>query len=88
MADFFEAGQNYIFYFYYENHMGFQQITGRVVSYEHPIVRVETNGLIRIINCSSNFFIEAIKRNPGEELEALELEKEILPKSRTGKKLP
>jgi len=81
MADFFEAGQNYIFYFYYENHMGFQQITGRVVSYEHPIVRVETNGLIRIINCSSNFFIEAIKRNPGEELEALELEKEILPKS-------
>ena len=76
MADFFEAGQNYIFYFYYENHMGFQQITGRVVSYEHPIVRVETNGLIRIINCSSNFFIEAIARKQGEELEELVLEKD------------
>jgi len=65
----------------YENQMGFQQITGWVVSCEHPIVRVETNGLIRITSRSSNFFIEAIKRNPAEELDALEVEKEILPKS-------
>ena len=76
MADLFEEGQSYIFYFYYGKKTGFQQISGQVVSYDHPFVKVETKGLIRIINCSSNFFIEAIARKQGEELEELVLEKD------------
>ena len=69
MGDLFEIGQNYIFYSYYGNKMGFQQISGRVISFEHPIVKIETNGLIRIINCSSAYFIEAIARSQTEEPE-------------------
>ena len=76
MDELFETGENYIFYFYYGDKQGFQHIGGRVLSYEHPFVRIETQGLIRIINCSSNYFIEAIARNPGEELEELVLERD------------
>jgi hypothetical protein len=78
MGDMFEIGENYIFYFYYGNKMGFRQIGGQVVSYDHPFVKVETKGLLRIINCSSSFFIEAISRSQGEELEELVLEKDRL----------
>jgi hypothetical protein len=78
MGEMFEIGENYIFYFYYGNKMGFRQIGGQVVSYDHPFVKVETKGLLRIINCSSNFFIEAISRAQGEELEELVLEKDRL----------
>jgi len=66
----------YIFYFYYDNKMDFQQISGRVVSYEYPFVKIETKGLIRIINCSSNFFIDAISRNQYDEIKELVLEKD------------
>ena len=72
----FEIGESYIFYFYYGSKLGFQQIGGRVVSYDHPFVRIETKGLFRIINCSSNYFIEAIARNRNEELEELMLERD------------
>jgi hypothetical protein len=56
--------------------MDFQQISGRVVSYEYPFVKIETKGLVSIINCSSNFFIEAISRNQGDEIKELVLEKD------------
>ena len=72
----FEIGQNYIFYFYYGNKLGFQHLGGTVVSYDHPLVRVETNGLLRIINCASSSFIEAISRNQSEEMEELVLERD------------
>lgn len=78
MDELFEIGENYVFYFYYGNNMGFQQIGGRVVSYDPPLVKIETSGLIRIINCSSNFFVEAITRNQGEEPEELKLEKDSI----------
>lgn len=76
MDEMFEIGKSYVFYFYYGNKVGSQQIGGQVVSYDHPFVKVETKGLFRIINCSSSFFIEAISRNQGEELEELVLEKD------------
>ena len=76
MGEMFEIGESYIFYFYYGNNMGIRQIGGQVVSYDHPFVKVETKGLLRVINCSSNFFIEAISRAQGEELEELKLEKD------------
>ena len=76
MDELFETGESYIFYFYYGEKLGFQQIRGQVVSCEPPFVKIETRGLVRIINCSSDFFVEAISRNQGEELEELELESE------------
>jgi hypothetical protein len=79
MDDLFEIGKNYVFYFYYGNKMGFQHMGGKVVSYDHPLVKVETKGLIRVINCASNAFIEAISRNQKEELAELELEKDSAP---------
>jgi hypothetical protein len=72
----FEIGKNYVFYFYHGNKMGFQHLDCQVVSYDHPLVKVETKGLFRIINCASSSFIEAISRNHREELEELELEKD------------
>lgn len=78
MDELFEIGENYIFYFYYGDKAGSQQLGGQVVSYDPPLVKIETSGLIRIINCSSNFFIEAISRNQGEELKELILEKDTL----------
>ena len=74
MTEFFEQGHSYIFYFYYGNRMGFQQISGQVVSYKHPIVKIETKGLIRIINCASNYFVEAISRHQSEETGELGIE--------------
>jgi hypothetical protein len=74
----FEIGKTYVFYFYYGGKMGFQQTGGQVVSYDHPLVKVETKGLFRIINCSSSFFVEAIARNPGEEPEELVLERDLV----------
>ena len=74
MDELFEIGKNYVFYFYYGNKMGFQHLSGQVVSYDHPLVKVETKGLFRVINCASNSFIEAISKNQKEELEELELE--------------
>ncbi len=78
MGEMFEIGENYLFYFYYGDNVGVQQAGGQVVSYDHPLVKVETKGLIRIINCASNFFIEAIARNPGEELAELVLERDSI----------
>ena len=74
----FEIGKTYVFYFNYGGKVGFQQTSGQVVSYDHPLVKVETKGLFRIINCSSSFFVEAIIRNPVEEPEELVLEKELV----------
>jgi len=78
MGDLFEVGATYVFYFYYGTEVGSQQMSGRVVAYEHPIVRIETQGLYHVINCSSSFFIEAILRKPvqDEELEDLVLERD------------
>lgn len=79
MAEMFEIGKNYIFYFYYGDKTDLQQIGGQVVSYDHPFVKVETKGLFRIINCSSNYFIEAISRNQSKEPEEeLVLERDSL----------
>ena len=76
MDELFEIGESYIFYFYYGNKVGFQQIGGQVVSYDHPFVKIETKGLFRIINCSSDYFVEAILRKQSEELEELVLERD------------
>lgn len=74
MENLFEIGKYYVFYFYYGNKMGFQHLGGQVVSYDHPLVKVETKGLFRIINCASNAFIEAVSRNQSEALEEVVLE--------------
>ena len=76
MGEIFEIGKNYVFYFYYGGKVGFQQTGGKVVAYDHPLVKVETQGLLRTINCLSSFFIEAISRNPSGELADLVFEKE------------
>ena len=76
MADMFEKGRNYIFYFYYGEETGFKQISGQVVSYEPPFVKIDTDGLTRVIYCSSNFFVEAVSRNQIEEVDELVLERD------------
>jgi hypothetical protein len=60
MEALFEKGKTYTFYFGGER--ADQQISGEVVSYDSPLVKIETEGLIRIINCSSSMFIEAVVR--------------------------
>ncbi|CAB1075058.1 hypothetical protein D1AOALGA4SA_2878 [Olavius algarvensis Delta 1 endosymbiont] len=78
MGDLFEVGATYVFYFYYGNEVSSQQMSGQVVAYDHPIVKIETQGLYHIINCSSSYFIEAILRKPvrDEELGDLVLERD------------
>ena len=65
MAPLFETGKTYTFYFGQEH--GHTNITGQVISYESPLVKIETGGLTRIINCSSSYFVEAVARLEGEE---------------------
>lgn len=65
MAPLFEEGKTYTFYFSQEH--GDTSITGEVVSYESPLVKIETGGLTRIINCSSAYFVEAVARRDDEE---------------------
>ena len=67
MAPFFETGKTYTFYFSQEH--GDTSITGQVVSYESPLVKIETEGLTRIINCSSAYFVEAVARREDEDIE-------------------
>jgi len=65
MAALFEEGKTYTFYF----SRGGEDfsITGEVLSYEPPLVKVETEGLVRVINCTSSYFVEAVARREGEE---------------------
>ncbi len=65
MAPLFETGKTYTFYFNQEH--GDTNITGQVISYESPLVKIKTEGLTRIINCSSAYFVEAVARLEGEE---------------------
>lgn len=65
MAPLFETGKTYTFYFSQEH--GDTSITGQVVSYESPLVKIETEGLTRILNCSSAYFVEAVARLEDEE---------------------
>ncbi|MDH3557201.1 MAG: hypothetical protein OEU80_04640 [Deltaproteobacteria bacterium] len=65
MAPLFETGKTYTFYFGQEH--GHTNITGQVISYESPLVKIETGGLTRIINCSSSYFVEAVARLEGDE---------------------
>ncbi len=67
MAPLFESGKTYTFYFSQEH--GDTSITGEVVSYESPLVKIETEGLTRIINCASAYFVEAVARREGEDIE-------------------
>jgi hypothetical protein len=67
MAPLFESGKTYTFYFSQEH--GDTSITGLVVSYESPLVKIETEGLTRIINCSSAYFVEAVAKKEDEDLE-------------------
>ena len=67
MAPLFESGKAYTFYFSQEH--GDTSITGQVVSYESPLVKVETEGLTRIINCASAYFVEAVAKREDEDLE-------------------
>jgi hypothetical protein len=72
MTDLFEVGRTYVFYF--GGRREDNPFSAQVVSYEHPLVKVETKGLIRIINCASDQFLEAISRLEGEEPEDVALE--------------
>lgn len=67
MAPLFETGKTYTFYFSREH--GDTSITGQVVSYDSPLVKIETEGLTRIINCSSAYFVEAVARLEDEDRE-------------------
>ena len=67
MAPLFESGKTYTFYFSQEH--GDTSITGEVVSYESPLVKIETEGLTRVINCSSAYFVEAVAKKEDEDLE-------------------
>ena len=67
MAPLFESGKTYTFYFSQEH--GDTSITGLVVSYESPLVKIETEGLTRVINCSSAYFVEAVAKKEDEDLE-------------------
>ena len=67
MAPLFESGKTYTFYFSQEH--GDTSIIGEVVSYESPLVKIETEGLTRIINCSSAYFVEAVAKKEDEDLE-------------------
>jgi hypothetical protein len=67
MAPLFESGKTYTFYFSQEH--GDTSITGQVVSYESPLVKIETEGLTRIINCASAYFVEAVAKKDDEDLE-------------------
>ena len=60
MAALFEKGKTYTFYFSREH--DYINITGEVISYDPPLVKIETDGLNRIINCSSAYFVEAVAR--------------------------
>jgi hypothetical protein len=66
MTDFFEKGKIYTFYF--GTVEGGRQVTGELISAELPLVKVETEGLIRIINCVSSHFVEAVTRREDEEI--------------------
>ncbi len=68
MAPLFENGKIYTFYFRREQED--VNVTGQVISYEPPLVKVETDGLTRIINCSSAAFVEAVARLEDEEIES------------------
>ncbi len=67
MAPLFEPGKTYTFYFSQEH--GDTSITGQVVSYESPLVKIETEGLTRVINCASAYFVEAVAKKEDEDLE-------------------
>lgn len=67
MAPLFESGKIYTFYFSQEH--GDTSITGLVVSYESPLVKIETEGLTRVINCSSAYFVEAVTKKEDKDLE-------------------
>lgn len=68
MSGLFEVGKTYTFYF--TSDQGMRQITGRLRLYEAPLAKVETEGLTRIINCSSAFFLEAVRRRDEEPIPA------------------
>ena len=65
MAALFEEGKTYTFFFTRGGENA--SITGEVLAYEPPLVKIETEGLIRVINCSSSYFVEALKdtKTPG-----------------------
>jgi len=67
MAELFDEGKTYTFYFT-RGREDFS-ITGEVLSYEHPLVKIETEGLVRVINCTSSYFVEAVARREDEETE-------------------
>ena len=67
MTALFEEGKTYTFYFSREH--GDSTITGEVISYESPLVKIETEGLVRVINCSSSYFVEAVTRREAEDEE-------------------
>ena len=66
MAALFEEGKTYTFFFT-RGGEDFS-ITGEILSYEPPLVKIETEGLVRVINCSSSYFVEAVARREDEEI--------------------
>jgi hypothetical protein len=68
MSEMFEVGKLYTFYFTSDE--GVRQVTGQVMAYEAPLAKVETEGLTRVINCTSSHFLEAVRRREDEEIPA------------------
>lgn len=68
MSELFEIGKVYTFYFTTDQEI--RQVTGKLISYEHPLAKVETEGLTRIINCTSSHFLEAVRRRDDELIPA------------------
>ncbi len=68
MSELFEVGKLYTFYFTTKQET--RQVTGKLISYEHPLAKVETEGLTRIINCTSSQFLEAVCRREDEGIPA------------------
>jgi len=68
MSELFEVGKLYTFYFTTDQET--RQVTGKVISYEHPLAKVETEGLMRVINCTSSHFLEAVRRREDEAIPA------------------
>ena len=67
MAALFEEGKIYTFFF----SRGGEDfsVSGEVLSCEPPLVKIETEGLVRVINCTSSCFVEAVARREDEEAE-------------------
>lgn len=60
MSELFEKGRRYTFYF--GGDQSHRQFVGEVISCEFPLVKVQTEALVRVVNCTSAHFLEAVSK--------------------------